>query len=149
MLNLPLEGADVAGVSGWLGEGNTPMEMLEAAEVKETVVTTSQLVMRQREQQLRQQQDLRHAVHRQHFKNVILRQKISASSSDTQLAQHPHRQQVVADDKLGPLSDSGVEAALVESDVLTDDFENDGEEYPAQQVSEPPALYPLPPSDED
>ncbi|KAJ1718998.1 Suppressor of Sensor Kinase (SLN1), partial [Coemansia erecta] len=149
MLNLPLEGADVAGVSGWLGEGNTPMEMLEAAEVKETVATTSQLVMRQREQQLRQQQDLRQAVHRQHFRNVILRQKISASSSDTQLAQHPHRQQVVADDKLGPLSDSGVETTLAESDVVAGEFENDGEEYPAQQVSEPPALYPLPPSDED
>ncbi|KAI7825021.1 hypothetical protein BX661DRAFT_199543 [Kickxella alabastrina] len=72
MLSLPLEGADVAGVSGWLGEGNTPMEMFDAEEVKETVATTSQLIMRQREQQLRrQQQELRYVMHRQQSQKII------------------------------------------------------------------------------
>ncbi|KAJ2830765.1 Suppressor of Sensor Kinase (SLN1), partial [Coemansia furcata] len=40
MLSMPLEGADVAGVSGWLGEGYTPMEILDVDEIKETLATT-------------------------------------------------------------------------------------------------------------
>ncbi|KAJ2156444.1 Suppressor of Sensor Kinase (SLN1), partial [Coemansia sp. RSA 552] len=44
LLSMPLEGADVSGVSGWLGEGNTPMELLNSDEIKEAVATASQNV---------------------------------------------------------------------------------------------------------
>ncbi|KAJ1800533.1 Suppressor of Sensor Kinase (SLN1) [Coemansia sp. RSA 2399] len=65
MLSMPLEGVDVAGVAGWLGEGNTPMELLDAEEIKETVETTSHIVARQREQQIRRQQVIRSQLNRQ------------------------------------------------------------------------------------
>ncbi|KAJ1876928.1 hypothetical protein LPJ57_004220 [Coemansia sp. RSA 486] len=154
MLNLPLEGADVSGVSGWLGEGNTPMGMLEAEEVKETVVTTSQLVMRQREQQLRHQQELRHALRKKHFKNVIMRQKAFASSSDTQLVQSTHHSRAAMENNMGPLSDSEVVAkqtmqSLGVSETADTSEIADIEELESQQQIEPPALYPLPPSDEE
>ncbi|KAJ2603115.1 Suppressor of Sensor Kinase (SLN1) [Coemansia sp. RSA 1722] len=154
MLNLPLEGADVSGVSGWLGEGNTPMGMLEAEEVKETVVTTSQLVMRQREQQLRHQQELRHALRKKHFKNVIMRQKAFASSSDTQLVQSTHDSRAAMENNMGPLSDSEVVAkqtmqSLGVSETADTSEIADIDELESQQQVEPPALYPLPPSDEE
>ncbi|KAJ1932766.1 hypothetical protein FBU59_006257 [Linderina macrospora] len=59
LLSLPLEGSDVSGVAGWLGQDNTPLALLDADEVKETVAATSQIVVRQREQQIRRQQELR------------------------------------------------------------------------------------------
>ncbi|KAJ2857538.1 Suppressor of Sensor Kinase (SLN1) [Coemansia erecta] len=148
MLNLPLEGADVSGVSGWLGEGNTPMGMLEAEEVKETVVTTSQLVMRQREQQLRQQHELRHTLRKKHFKNMATRQKLQASSSDFQLAQSSENDRACMAKDLGPLSDSQVVATQTMQSLGVSD-NDDAEDLATQQPPEPPVLYPLPPSDEE
>ncbi|KAJ2056078.1 Suppressor of Sensor Kinase (SLN1) [Coemansia sp. S146] len=149
MLSMPLEGADVAGVSGWLGEGYTPMEMLNAEEVKETLATTSHIVVKEREQQLRRQQEMRHLLHRQQLHNSLSRQGL-ADSGDAAAA--PSSPSVASDSRLtfntgslrsiltgvGPQSDSGVTMTARYSEL-----EDEGE-----QISEPPALYPLP-SDEE
>ncbi|KAJ1943471.1 Suppressor of Sensor Kinase (SLN1) [Linderina pennispora] len=94
LLRLPLEGSDVSGVAGWLGQDNTPLALLDEDEVKETVAATSQIVVRQRELQIRKQQEMRGA--------------------------------------LGKRSRSPVEEPAF-----------------VPLKSEPPALYPLPPEDEE
>ncbi|KAJ2728915.1 Suppressor of Sensor Kinase (SLN1) [Coemansia sp. BCRC 34962] len=147
MLSMPLEGADVAGVSGWLGEGFTPMEMLGVDEVNETLAATSHIVVREREQQLRRQQEIRHLLHRQQFLNTLRRQTdgsdtmVAVSSpsaaSDSRLALNSGNLQSILTSE-GPQSDSGV--------TMTNRFS--GIEDGGAQRSEPPALYPLP-SDEE
>ncbi|KAJ2438154.1 hypothetical protein GGF42_008390 [Coemansia sp. RSA 2424] len=146
MLSMPLEGADVAGVSGWLGEGYTPMEMLNEDEVKETLATTSHIVVRERELHLRrQQQEMRHLLHRQQVQNIVDRQQqqgglygsrratsVGAKSDSTTVA--------LLAAGVGPQSESGVDL------VISHSLFNKGDEQP--QRSEPPALYPLP-SDEE
>ncbi|KAJ2328512.1 hypothetical protein GGI00_004174, partial [Coemansia sp. RSA 2681] len=144
MLSMPLEGADVAGVSGWLGEGYTPMEMLNEDEVKETLATTSHIVVRERELHLRrQQQEMRHLLHRQQVQNIVDRQQggrdgsrratsVGAKSDSTTVA--------LLAAGVGPQSESGVDL------VVSHSLFNKGDEQP--QRSEPPALYPLP-SDEE
>ncbi|KAJ2387174.1 Suppressor of Sensor Kinase (SLN1) [Coemansia sp. RSA 2559] len=80
MLSMPLEGVDVAGVAGWLGEGNTPMELLDAKEIKETVETTSHIVARQREQQIRRQQVIRSQLNRQKSQDEPTKNKEASGS---------------------------------------------------------------------
>ncbi|KAJ2484496.1 Suppressor of Sensor Kinase (SLN1) [Coemansia sp. RSA 2320] len=149
LLSMPLEGADVAGVSGWLGEGNTPMEMLNADEVKETVATTSHIIVRQREQQLRRQQEIRHMLHRQQFHDTMTRQGLASNgteldggdvlelgpsiASDSRLAHYSTRIQSTLGDA-GSQPDSSSLAAAART-------------YDSQK-SEPPVLFPLP-SDEE
>ncbi|KAJ2167343.1 Suppressor of Sensor Kinase (SLN1) [Coemansia sp. RSA 562] len=112
LLRIPLEGADVAGVSGWLGEGNTPVELLNADEIKETVATTSQNIVRQREHQLRQKQEMHDVLRRRQFKDMMLGKTSGDGAIDTT-------------------------EALSAQDIA------------ALQRPEPPALYPLPPVDDD
>ncbi|KAJ2471899.1 hypothetical protein IWW56_006248 [Coemansia sp. RSA 2131] len=111
LLQIPLEGADVAGVSGWLGKGNTPVELLNADEIKETVATTSQNIVRQREHQLRQKQEMHDVLRRRQFKDMML----------------------------GKTSGDAIDSA----DALS------VQDIAALQRPEPPALYPLPPFDDD
>ncbi|KAJ2318264.1 Suppressor of Sensor Kinase (SLN1), partial [Coemansia sp. RSA 2704] len=149
LLTIPLEGADVAGVSGWLGEGNTPMELLNADEIKETVVATSQNIVRQREQQLRQKQEMRSVLQRRQFKNMM-----SRKAADDVAAE------------LSPLTTSGAQllsAVGPQSAPIIDGFQRSGsgasdmlDSIPrtaapafAAQMTEPLALYPLPPDEDD
>ncbi|KAJ1733921.1 Suppressor of Sensor Kinase (SLN1) [Coemansia biformis] len=106
MLSMPLEGADVMGVSGWLGQGNTPMELLDIDEINETVATTSQNVVRQREQQLRRQQEMSVLPRRGPLQSIL--QRRPGGSGESQL---------------------GYQRRLL------------------GQMSEPLALYPLPPDE--
>ncbi|KAJ2256667.1 Suppressor of Sensor Kinase (SLN1) [Coemansia sp. RSA 455] len=148
MLSMPLEGADVAGVSGWLGEGYTPMEMLNVEEVKETLATTSHIVVREREQQLRRQQEMRFLLHRQQLHNTLSRQGL-ADNSDTVA---PSSASVANDPQLR-FNDGGLQSTLTTVGLQSDsgvtmaarysELEDEG-----TQRSEPPALYPLP-SDEE
>ncbi|KAJ2547722.1 Suppressor of Sensor Kinase (SLN1) [Coemansia sp. RSA 1933] len=117
MLSMPLEGVDVAGVAGWLGEGNTPMELLDAQEIQETVATTSHIVVRQREQQIRQQQVMR---------NFMNHQK-SQENGGTLKDKEPSG---VALDTVG-----GGQSRIIRKGVVI------------EQRIEPPAVFPLPPDD--
>ncbi|KAJ2742332.1 Suppressor of Sensor Kinase (SLN1) [Coemansia sp. BCRC 34301] len=150
MLSMPLEGADVAGVSGWLGEGYTPMEMLNEDEVKETLATTSHIVVREREQQLRRQQEMRHMLRRQQLQNVMVRQgHAGEDGSRNATTQSPS----AASDSRVTLASSGLPSALLDVGPQSDSRvgmaarHSSIREEEAQRV-EPPALYPLP-SEED
>ncbi|KAJ1987268.1 Suppressor of Sensor Kinase (SLN1) [Coemansia spiralis] len=118
MLSMPLEGVDVAGVAGWLGEGNTPMELLDAEEIKETVATTSHIVARQREQQIRRQQELRHYLHRQKHQEDAPKDRFVES------------------------------AATVITPAIEDMLLQKQGGVPRTPITEPPALFPLPPEQE-
>ncbi|KAJ2516041.1 Suppressor of Sensor Kinase (SLN1) [Coemansia sp. RSA 1939] len=123
MLSMPLEGVDVAGVAGWLGEGNTPMELLDAEEIKETVATTSHIVARQREQQIRRQQEMREYLSRQRSHEGALQQ-----------ARGPHVTPLGTDSSSSMLGGDG--AHVIGKGV-------------AEQRIEPPSVFPLPPEDTD
>ncbi|KAJ2713609.1 Suppressor of Sensor Kinase (SLN1), partial [Coemansia spiralis] len=88
VLSMPLEGADVVGVSGWLGKGNTPMALLNIDEITEAVATTSQNVVRQREQQLRHQQELHRLPRRGQMPSIL--QRRPGSTVDASLS-YQHR----------------------------------------------------------
>ncbi|KAJ2890684.1 hypothetical protein GGI21_006090 [Coemansia aciculifera] len=163
MLSMPLEGADVAGVSGWLGEGYTPMEMLNEDEVKETLATTSHIVVREREQQLRrQQQEMRHLMHRQQLQNIVMRQGSAAAvataaaavGTDVPVTVYPlsaasysrvvmlssaSEGGLVSAEFVGPQSDSAVVSLAARRSLFSKRGDDD----------EPPALYPLPSDEED
>ncbi|KAJ1662274.1 Suppressor of Sensor Kinase (SLN1) [Coemansia sp. RSA 1813] len=118
MLSMPLEGVDVAGVAGWLGEGNTPMELLDAEEIKETVATTSHIVARQREQQIRRQQVMR---------NYMNRQKAQDDPSS--------KDKAASGAMLGASSNAGTSGG------------NGSQIAGKEQRIEPPSVFPLPPDD--
>ncbi|KAJ2882181.1 hypothetical protein IWW38_005693 [Coemansia aciculifera] len=160
MLSMPLEGADVAGVSGWLGEGYTPMEMLNEDEVKETLATTSHIVVREREQQLRrQQQEMRHLMHRQQLQSIVTRQGSAAivaaavgtdvpatvyplsAASDSRVVMLSSASEggLVSAEFVGPQSDSAVVSLAARRSLFNKRGDDD----------EPPALYPLPSDEED
>ncbi|KAJ2801892.1 Suppressor of Sensor Kinase (SLN1) [Coemansia helicoidea] len=90
VLSMPLEGADVVGVSGWLGQRNTPMELLNLDEITDAVAATSQNVVRQRELQLRHQHDVRRGLRRAQPQSILQR-RMAASAGDAQPAGYQHR----------------------------------------------------------
>ncbi|KAJ2078264.1 Suppressor of Sensor Kinase (SLN1) [Coemansia sp. RSA 988] len=130
MLSIPLEGADVAGVSGWLGDSNTPMGLLDIEEVRETLATTSQNVVRQREQQLRKQYESRHQPNQMAMQQRSLSEGLPGASIGNSSAE---------DQSLTPLAmPPQSDPALRRQDVDT-----------MPKMTEPPALYPLPPDDDN
>ncbi|KAJ2806079.1 Suppressor of Sensor Kinase (SLN1), partial [Coemansia guatemalensis] len=133
MLSIPLEGADVAGVSGWLGDANTPMGLLGIEEVRETLATTSQNVVRQREQQLRKQHESRHQPNQMALQQRSLSEGPTGAAAAAAATDGAVERQGPAPLTMPPQSDPG----LQRQDVDT-----------MPEMTEPPALYPLPP-DED
>ncbi|KAJ2849878.1 Suppressor of Sensor Kinase (SLN1) [Coemansia brasiliensis] len=147
LLNFPLEGADVSGVSGWLGEGNTAVELLNADEIKETVATTSHNIVRQHEQQLRQKQELQSAMNRQQFKAPSKRGNAFVSSES-------EKQRMVRSESAPIMPDISVDAIEPVYDASTPvpsqaAFDSATRQAAEMQMTEPLALYPLPPEDDE
>ncbi|KAJ1740284.1 Suppressor of Sensor Kinase (SLN1) [Coemansia sp. RSA 1821] len=147
LLNFPLEGADVSGVSGWLGEGNTAVELLNADEIKETVATTSHNIVRQHEQQLRQKQELQSALNRQQFKASNKRGNTLGPSENEQ-------QQMTRSESAPAMPDITVDTNEPIYDASTPvpsqtAFNFATQQAAEMQMTEPLALYPLPPEDDE
>ncbi|KAJ2611255.1 Suppressor of Sensor Kinase (SLN1) [Coemansia sp. RSA 1365] len=129
MLSIPLEGADVAGVSGWLGDANTPMGLLGIEEVRETLATTSQNVVRQREQQLRKLHESRHQLNQMTLQKRSMSEVLTVGPSVNDISKHRDPAPLT----MPPQSDPGFRRQEIDT-------------MPA--MTEPPALYPLPPEED-
>ncbi|KAJ2358335.1 Suppressor of Sensor Kinase (SLN1) [Coemansia sp. RSA 2618] len=134
LLRIPLEGADVAGVSGWLGEGNTPVELLSADEIQETVATTSQNIVRQREQQLRQKQEMHDVLRRRQFRDARMGKDADNDDDGGEAA-------------VEALSDAPVTGSLPKSEIGVNSL--NAQRAVALQMVEPPVLFPLPPVEDE
>ncbi|PIA14153.1 kinase-like protein [Coemansia reversa NRRL 1564] len=129
MLSIPLEGADVAGVSGWLGDANTPMGLLGIEEIKETLATTSQNVVRQREQQLRKMHESRHQLNQLTLQKRSMSEVLTGGSSVNDISEHQDPTPLI----MPPQSDPGLQRQDIDTMPV---------------MTEPPALYPLPPEED-